>query len=145
LEHLKAQVDLMLEQSRINTAVLPEHIRQAPDAEEDSAALSHSTVENAKRYIRNNLGGFLGRDQIAAAVFLSPDHLSHIFKKETGLSLSDYIIEQRMKKAKELLLTTNMMVSEIAIEAGYSNLPYFSKLFHRCIGVTPLIYRKKNS
>lgn len=62
-----------------------------------------NTLVKIQKYINEHLADELNRTDIAAAVFLSPDHLSHLFKAKTGSSLMDYIIEQRMEKAKNCL------------------------------------------
>lgn len=147
LEQLKSQADELIRQERgrpssesvIYSSKYPDG---GMDVRESHFVPNHGAVEKAKRYVGDNLDECLSRSNIAAKVYLSPDHLSHIFKSETGMSLSDYIIDQRIKKAKELLSTTDKMVRDIAIEVGYSNLPYFSKVFRHYMGVTPMAYRK---
>jgi len=62
-------------------------------------------------------------------VFLSPGYLSAVFKEETGVTLNRFIREVRMEKAKELLETTNMKISGIAKEVGFSNNSYFCRSF----------------
>lgn len=114
-------------------------IQQLADAAPDDG---ENALKQAKKYILKHLAEDLTRADIAAAVYLSPDYLSHMFKAQTGSSLSDYIIEQRMEKAKKLLSTTRMPIHKIATEVGYNNIPYFSKLFKRLTGRTPNAYRK---
>lgn len=100
-------------------------------------------IARVQRYIRDHLADDLNRNDIANEVFLSPDHLSHVFRERTGSSLSEYIIEQRMEKAKTLISTTRTPIQKIATETGYNNIPYFTKLFKRYTGMTPKEYRKK--
>lgn len=100
-------------------------------------------VQQAQRYIQAHLSESMTRGEIAAAAYLSPDYLSHLFKVETGRTLSEYIMNQRMQQAQKLLRGTDMPVFNIALAVGYANLPYFSKLFRRCIGVTPTQYRQQ--
>ena len=64
-------------------------------------------------------------------------------KKETGFSISDYLLMRRMALAKTLLIETAKPVGEIALEAGYSNSAYFIKMFKREVGKTPNEYRKE--
>ncbi|MNG22693.1 Bifunctional transcriptional activator/DNA repair enzyme AdaA [compost metagenome] len=86
----------------------------------------------------------LTREDIAAFLHFNPAYLSRLFKKETGLSLSDYIMDQRMKQAKRLLSESDLKVSDVAEITGYRNFSYFSKLFKKQEGFTPQEFRKRN-
>lgn len=102
-----------------------------------------SVIINVQRYIREHLNEELSRADISARVFLTPDYLSHIFKEKTGMSLTDFIAAERMGEAKKLLRTTNLPIRDVSLEVGYPSIPYFSKLFKRFTGKTPLEYRKQ--
>ena len=84
----------------------------------------------------------IGAETLAAMVYLSPGYLSSIFKEETGMTLNRFIREVRMNKAKELLETTNMKISGIAKEVGFSNSSYFCRSFREFFGDTPEACRK---
>lgn len=84
----------------------------------------------------------LGAETLSAMVFLSPGYLSAVFKEETGMTLNRFIREVRMNKAKELLETTNMKISQIAKEVGFSNNSYFCRSFREFFGDTPEACRK---
>lgn len=103
---------------------------------------SPEIISHVKAYIEENLDCEISRTEIAEAVHLHPDYLSHFFKEKTGLSISDYINEVRMEHAKTLLLTTEDPVSSIAFQSGYTNIAYFSKIFKRATGMTPTKYRQ---
>ncbi len=66
-----------------------------------------------------------------------------IFKKETGYNLVKYLTDYRMKKAKELLEESNWKIVDIGKACGYTNQPYFNKLFKNYYGVTPKQYREQ--
>jgi len=102
-----------------------------------------NTILRVKRFIEANLHGDLNREAIAGHVFLNPAYLSRLFRKETGMSLTDYIVERRMEKVKELLAKTNAKIGDIALSVGYANFSHFSKQFKRSTGLTPQEYRKK--
>mgnify|MGYP001029682921 CR=1 FL=1 len=100
-------------------------------------------VEKVKRYIAESIHDqHLSREDIANHVFLNPDYLTRVFKKETGMSISDYLQQTRIEYAKELLLNTDQSVSEVANASGYSNLSYFSSIFKKFTGSSPGEYRK---
>lgn len=79
---------------------------------------------------------------LAAGTMLSPDHLSRIFKIQTGLSPEQYFQRRRSQRAALMLLDSRKSVTEIAYELGYSDAAHFSRLFARLRGVSPRAYRK---
>lgn len=93
-------------------------------------------------FIKQHVDQAISREDIARHVNLHPDYLSRRFKKETGKSIVEFIVEERISMAKELLVTTNMSVSEIALCVGYSNFSYFSKIFKQGVRMNPIQYRK---
>lgn len=107
-----------------------------------STEQSHTIIDRIKEYIRDNIEKDLSRDDIADYAFLNPDYLSRLFKKEAGISLSDYLIEAKCNYAQQLLLKTDKPVSEIAASLGYTNFSHFSKMFKRVTDMSPLEFRK---
>ncbi|MFF2090888.1 response regulator [Paenibacillus sp. NPDC058174] len=104
---------------------------------------SPNVVEKAKAYIMDRLEEDISREDIAAHVFLNPDYLTRIFKKETGQSISDYLLQQRLSLAANLLVNTEMPISMIASRIGYSNFSHFSRIFKKYMTLGPLEYRQK--
>jgi two-component system, response regulator YesN len=102
-----------------------------------------SVIAKVKEYINNNLENDISRDDIANVVFLNPDYLTRIFKKATGLALTEYVAEQRIKRSISLLIYSDMQISEIAQEVGYDSFAYFSNKFKKITDYTPSDYRKK--
>lgn len=102
-----------------------------------------STVEIVKKYIREHISEELTRKTLAAIVYLSPDYLSHVFSESTRESLSTFILNERIKKSKELLLYSRMNIRDIALMTGFSNISYFSRQFKNITGMTPQEFRKK--
>ena len=82
---------------------------------------------------------------IADQIYLSSGYLSTIFKKETGQSVMQYITHCRLKRAEELLLTTNMKIIDISRTVGYDNPSYFGLIFRKNFGMTPLQMRQGES
>lgn len=103
---------------------------------------SETVVEKIKRYIALHIDQELSRQYIADYIGLSPDYIVKLFKKETGLSISDYILKERINLAKELLSMTDTTISNVALAVGFSNFSYFSTLFKKEVSVTPQDYRK---
>ncbi|QJD87455.1 helix-turn-helix domain-containing protein [Cohnella herbarum] len=102
-----------------------------------------SLIDKAKRYIGEHLTEEVSREQIADHVYLNPGYLSRLFKKETGESLSDYILRERMEMAKNALTYTDEPISKVARSLGYNSLSYFGKMFKRFYQMSPQDYRKK--
>ncbi|MFS0722415.1 response regulator [Paenibacillus sp. 1P07SE] len=80
---------------------------------------------------------------IASEVHFSPAYLSYLFKKETKKNLWDYVTELRIEEARHLLSTTDKKRYEIAYAVGYESPEHFSRMFKRCVGVSPAEYRKE--
>lgn len=85
-----------------------------------------------KNYFKENLT----LNDIAKEVHMAPTYISTIFKKYKNINFSDYLINARMEKAKELLKNTNLKAYEISEKIGYSNQHHFSVLFKRFTGIT---------
>lgn len=103
---------------------------------------SNSVIEDVKKYISSHLSEDITRTDLAQAVFLSPDYLSHLFKEKTESSLTVYITKERIKKSKELLMNKKLSIRDIALASGFQNISYFSKQFKRATGQTPQNFRK---
>ena len=83
----------------------------------------------------------LSLNEVAAQVNLSAGHFSTVFSQETGQTFKEYLTELRIKKAKELLRTTTLKAFEICDQVGYNDPHYFSHVFHKHTGLTPIEYR----
>ncbi|AOZ90911.1 response regulator [Paenibacillus crassostreae] len=108
----------------------------------DFVAQRKSIVEEIKQYIHEHYGDDLTRNDLSEIVYLNPDYLARLFKRETGISLGSYVIQVRIAAAKHLLETTNLSVYIIASKTGYTNYSYFSKLFKQEVGLSPNEYKK---
>ena len=100
------------------------------------------TIQHAMSYIQSHYAEDLTREDVAAAVYLSPSYFSYFFKQKTGMNFIDYLTTVRMQKAAELL-TTQMKVSEISKKIGYQSRNRFYINFRQYSGYTPTEYRKQ--
>lgn len=103
-----------------------------------------TAVAEVTQYIDAHLDAKLSREQLAAMVYLSPDHLNRIFKQEHGRSIYEYIVDKRMTLAAQMLETTDLKMHAIALNTGYNNFSQFSKAFKDKYGANPRDYRKKH-
>ena len=102
-----------------------------------AAASQDTAVATVKAYIESHLSDELDRDTLVAMVYLNADYLSHLFKKDTGSSLINYVIDRRIARSKELLAKGEMSIRDIAITCGFQNISYFSRQFKKSTGMTP--------
>jgi len=104
---------------------------------------SDSVKDKVITYIKQNLDQTLTRETISKYVFLNPDYLDRLFKKTTGVSVTEFIVRERMRVAKELLGKTKLPIHEVALQVGYTNFSYFSRIFRKYTNQNPLEYRQK--
>lgn len=100
-----------------------------------------SHVERAKDYVRKHYREKIYLDDIAESIGISPTHLSKLFKKETGRCLQDYINEERVFRAANLLMYSELSLMEIAEYVHFPSQSYFGKIFKQFKGVSPRIFR----
>ena len=98
-------------------------------------------IQDICRYIDEHLDE-VTRSRISEVFYLSPNYLSKLFRREMGVSLSEYVQDRRMSLAKRLLLKNELSISQIAAETGYPSFAHFSKQFKKFVGMTPGEYRK---
>ncbi|MBV7507780.1 response regulator [Bacillus sp. sid0103] len=102
-------------------------------------------IREAIDYINNNLKNELSQKEVADHVHLNPSYLSVLFKEHVKLTFSEYVTRRRIQRAKELLISTNLPINDIAEESGYKTAKYFIKIFRELEGMTPSAYRKDNN
>ncbi|MFK7693043.1 response regulator [Paenibacillus sp. HJGM_3] len=103
---------------------------------------SSRLIEKTKQFIVANLKD-ITREKAASHIHLNPAYLSRVFKRETGQSLIDYIIQAKMDRAKILLTESNLRIVDVCEEIGYENYSHFGQAFKKKVGITPLEYRKR--
>ncbi len=102
-------------------------------------------VKRILAYLHQNYDHPISRREVAEAVGVSENHLTRIFGRELGLSPWDYLNRYRVKQAKELLLCTNNSVASIALQVGFEDPAYFSRVFRKQVGISPTLFRQKAS
>ncbi|QGQ99403.1 response regulator [Paenibacillus psychroresistens] len=103
---------------------------------------SSSLIEKIKQYVQSHLKDAT-REGIASYVYLNSAYLSRLYKKETGQTLMDYIIYEKMTQAKIMLTESNIKISDICEAMGYDNFSHFGKMFKKQVGIPPQEYRKR--
>ena len=92
-------------------------------------------------YIETHLSEKITLSSLAELCGITPNYLSALFKKSTGITITQYILEQRIEIAKQLLRTPEYTLSEIATSLGFCSQSYFVVCFKKLTGVTPLNWR----
>lgn len=95
-----------------------------------------------KRYIDQHFKEALTLEQLAEEAHMNKFYLSHAFKKEYGVSPINYLISCRIEESKYLLAETDLSLSRISQLLGFSSLSYFSQVFHRTQGISPMEFRQ---
>lgn len=102
----------------------------------------HLTVKRAQSMIQEFYHTGITLEEIASRLNITPEYLGTRFHQEVGMTFSTYIKNYRIKKAKELLIGTNLKLYEISGRVGYSDAKYFSRVFREITGQLPAEYRK---
>lgn len=104
---------------------------------------SSSVVENIKQYIDANMDCEIKLQDVAPLFHYNPQYLGRLFKQETGMSFSEYVNRERVKRAATYL-SSEMPIIHVAYQVGFNNVTYFNRVFRRHFGLSPSAYRRKN-
>jgi signal transduction histidine kinase/AraC-like DNA-binding protein/ABC-type sugar transport system substrate-binding protein len=117
-----------------------------PQCSEDVLQLSLQRAGELSRslaaYVAEHYTASLSRDEISNALRVSPNYLSRIFRRDTGLTPWQYLNQYRIVQAQKLLVSTTLSVTEVAERVGFNDPAYFVRVFHKETGKAPLQYRK---
>ncbi len=102
-------------------------------------------IMKAIDYLEEHFTERVTLEEVACAVFLSPNHFSKLFSDMNGMTFSDYLARMRVDKARRALTDTDKTVTQIAIECGFSSFSSFSRNFKRVCGCTPSEFRVKDN
>lgn len=145
-EHFRSGAgdDLLMLQSLILELVYLLRRRAPADAVRHKIkSNNHAVIEKTLEYIRNNLTAELTLESLAREASFSTIYFHRLFKASTGKTLHAYIEDLRIKKSVDLLISTNMTLSQIAYECGFSSQSYYSFAFKRSMGMPPRAYARK--
>lgn len=138
LRYLTTTADLHHWLEQFTDAVL-EHVWQSNDSRH------HPAIKKAIAYIDAHYQEDLSLKAVAEQVYLSPSYFSHMFKKITGESFSDYLNQVRISQAKQLLAADLYKMYQVAEMVGYKDYKYFSSVFKKITGISPTDYPKLHS
>jgi AraC-like DNA-binding protein len=112
----------------------------------DRHAIAHSAdeppaVASAKRFVQERVDEPISLAQVVAHVRVSRFYFCKLFKRATGMTLTEYVTRVRLEKAKTLLVDPSLRVSEIVYASGFGSIPRFNSVFKRYLGMAPTAYR----
>lgn len=106
------------------------------------AAAESPTVARARAYISDHLSEEITLGVVARAAAMSAFYFCKVFKKETGLTFTEYLARLRVETVKRMLLNPHKRISEAAYDAGFQSLSQFNRVFRHFVGETPSDYRE---
>jgi len=109
----------------------------------DAKPIDNLLVLKAMDYVDRHYQNKFTLKDMADALYISPNYLSELFKKTSGMKFSDYLLEVRMKKSEEYLADLSYKIGDISSRVGFSDPRYFSSAFRKKYHMTPLEYRNK--
>jgi AraC-like DNA-binding protein len=105
---------------------------------------TETVITLIEKVILDNLEEDVSLEFIAEKVYLSPKYISRIFKEETGINITQYITDCKLKKAAKLLLESNVSLEELIKQVGFGSTNYFIKKFKEKYSITPMQYRRNS-
>ncbi len=103
--------------------------------------MEHIAVRNAKKFILSHYDASISLEQVLKHVHVSRFHFFKIFKKATGMTMTEYTSRVRVEKAKSLLLEPGLRISDVIFTSGFGSIPQFNAVFKRHTGMSPTAYR----
>ncbi|MBD2258365.1 helix-turn-helix transcriptional regulator [Pseudanabaena sp. FACHB-2040] len=103
----------------------------------ENRRLTHSQLQQAIDYIHTHLDRDLSLAELAGTINISPTYFASLFKRAMGISPHQYVIQQRVERAKEMLERTDLAIADIALQVGFSSQSHLTQHFKRFAGMTP--------
>ena len=119
-----------------------EDVKENESAPGSEAKSYEQQIHGLEKYLKENLSRNISGTEAAKMLHLNEDYFSRLFKKYTGSTYKDYVLDLRIGQAKHLLVKSGLSVSIIAGKVGYDNFSYFSTIFRKMTGMSPQEYRQ---
>lgn len=105
----------------------------------------YTTVKKAMDYLEKNYTEKINLMKLSKQTGFSPNYLHKVFTETMEFTPNEYLTRLRLNKAKELLVKTSIPIYEAALQCGFENVPYFSYVFKKNMGMSPAEFRRKHS
>lgn len=144
--YISEKYAIMIEHAKTITELDEIHDKMVKEYVDPNIRTKHNmltVVQKAEQFIEMYFTEDTSMDEMAKKMHVHPSHMMRVFKKEKGITISQYRNLRRIKEAKELIQFSNLSMTEIALMVGFSNPQYFSTFFKDIEEMTPLEYRKR--
>lgn len=131
-----------VENGNVTTDLLQIYFKKVCESKENAGV--SSIIKNCCDYIGIHINEKLSINELAERAGYSEYYFSRKFKQEMGCTLTEYIMREKIERAKVLLSTTSMSIMDISIELSFNSRSYFSDTFQKIAGISPGEYRKQN-
>ncbi|MGL4620504.1 AraC family transcriptional regulator [Chroococcidiopsis sp.] len=117
--------------------LLQHYSKSARIVTSQNKSLTHVQLQQAIDYIHAHLDRELSLAEIAQLINISPPYFANLFKRAMGISPHQYVIQQRVERAKLMLSKTDLAIADIALQVGFSSQSHLTQQFKRFTGMTP--------
>ena len=142
MARLNAGVAAILSKGLFSSDEIVRHIEAALAHQRRLGSATQQVVRRAVAFIHAHYADSISRDQIAAHIGVSGDHLTACFRQEMGVTPIVYLNRCRISRARTLLEEGRRSITDVALEVGFTDLANFSRAFHREVGTAPNAYRR---
>ncbi|PLW76831.1 response regulator transcription factor [Cohaesibacter celericrescens] len=115
------------------------------EVSEDHFGRSPERMQNVLNFIERNLHKAITLEEAADCASISPSYFSRLFKKTMNETFIAYVKQRRILRAKELLISSDLPITNIALDLSFQDMNYFSKVFKKEVGLSPTEYRRQAS
>jgi Response regulator containing CheY-like receiver domain and AraC-type DNA-binding domain len=136
------EIDCAMTLSELTEYII-KHAREAIHKNQNEVKNSSAVCQTLELIHKDYMNPELSVNSLAEGVFLTPTYLSALFKKETGVTIGQYLTNYRIERAKQLLRDKRYKLYRISSLVGYSDANYFARIFKRQVGIIPSEYREK--
>lgn len=143
LDRLNGHVATILGKGIFTSQEIARRIEAVLSSAPSLGAATQRLVRRATAYIEAQYAEPIGRDDIARHVAITPDYLTDCFRQELGITPITFLTRYRIRRAREMLETTDLLVTEVAMATGFSAVSHFTRTFHREVGISPRAYRRR--
>ncbi len=136
--------DLLYAETMANAAMaylLKTSVTRPASLRERKGKLSPRALQLVMEFIRENLNTRFSLEELASLANLSPVHFARLFRRTTGMAPHQWLLEQRLKRAEDLLRNSRLPISQVAARTGFSDQSHLTRHFRRSRGVTPSEFR----